>query len=525
MPRKQIPQVALILAAAGQTASAQLGPTRDAHSVEVCLPEAHSFPGLPPYPLLQEDRLLGISSEWLVYSSTIFNPIGEVTIHTAYSFLTEEYVRTGLVPEVGVAAYSPEGNFLFEIHNAQLHTFDLRTRSLVATGIETDWRMASGPGATCLFQSKETTVDENGDGDLDDFIVYAGDLVTGTLSSSGRALNENLLASISGPYAVWLVQEAPGMDRTGDGDFDDEVYFAYDFAAQAGKHLNLAWGERISVTSDDHLAFHVSEASQGADLNGDGDQLDRVLHLLEYASRSVTNLMVEAYEPTFADGKLIYNNLDTQTMQIRNLPTGVVTDLGLPVASTARPNVSKGFLLFASPEENVDWNGDGDLLDIIPWLHELATGQTFHLGVAGGAWDVEGRDVLFARSEPDEGVDLNGDGDTTDFVWALYDIPTGHVRSLGYAAGGPGSIHGDFLALNISEGGEGRDLDGDGQLFSVIGTMPRHGAPRLRVSNGQRVGWNQTRFETIAGLGLFATGIDVVPESRIVFQLMQDCSD
>ena len=76
-----------------------------------------------------------------------------------------------------------------------------------------------------------------------------------------------------------LVEES-GTDRNGDGDGLDLVIETYDAFTRAITNLGLATFFLFESASDKALVA-VFESEQGADLNGDGDQDDRVLHLTE----------------------------------------------------------------------------------------------------------------------------------------------------------------------------------------------------------------------------------------------------
>ena len=80
-------------------------------------------------------------------------------------------------------------------------------------------------------------------------------------------------------------------------------------------------------------------------------------------------------------------------------------------------------LVFQVPEYDQahgDLNGDGDDLDLVPHIHDIARGTTRGLGTAASSFHgflIE-KDRLVIRVEEDDqgGMDLNGDGDAVDRV-------------------------------------------------------------------------------------------------------------
>jgi hypothetical protein len=192
------------------------------------------------------------------------------------------------------------------------------------------------------------------------------------------------------------------------------------------------------------VAFQVSEAAQGnVSLNGDGDTIDQVLEVYDGA-------------------------------------TGATTNLGLASGSTANAHRVAGRLVAMPVSEarqgNTDLNGDGDTADEVLEVYNAATGTTTNLGlaIASGGFGLSAGLVAFCASESDQGVDLNGDGDTSDgvpFIWHPGDAaPT--------SLGGPGSLGGVGFRATIPlaagslasfEAFEGPgDLNGDGDTNDTV---------------------------------------------------------
>lgn len=140
--------------------------------------------------------------------------------------------------------------------------------------------------------------DLNGDGDTTDTVLFVHDLSTGQTTNLGLALSPVQLAPDGSERIVWFpVDEADqGSDANGDGDLADDVLFAYDPADGSvwNTGLGLASLNPYAVARGERALTRVSEAAQGQDLNGDEDQLDQVVHLLDAGSRTVLDLGLAA---------------------------------------------------------------------------------------------------------------------------------------------------------------------------------------------------------------------------------------
>jgi len=119
-----------------------------------------------------------------------------------------------------------------------------------------------------------------------------------------------------------------------------------------------------------------------------------------------------------------------------DLATGKVTNLGLS-GSSARFLSQDWFVLYVSEaSQRMDLNADGDLSDWVAHAQNLKSGQTYNLGVA--AYDTD-QTVLYEKwlvvpvHEREQHEDINGDGDMFDVFPHLYDLETGFTQNLGEA--------------------------------------------------------------------------------------------
>ena len=165
----------------------------------------------------------------------------------------------------------------------------------------------------------------------------------------------------------------------------------------------------------------VPEISQGGvDLNGDGDVLDEVLHLVDPL-------------------------------------TGAVTNLGLAHGGIGSSSHER-FCFAASEAQHggVDLNGDGDTLDHVAFLHDATSGVTTNLGLAVQFQGAISADLLvLGVSEAGQGgSDLNADGDTLDSVVFVHELSGGLTHNLGLALSspfGPISVHAGLARFALHE--------------------------------------------------------------------------
>ena len=141
-------------------------------------------------------------------------------------------------------------------------------------------------------------------------------------------------------------------------------------------------------------AFAVGESTQGfsgvgVDLNGDGDTLDRVLHVLHPQTGRTRNLRLALHRYQLANDRVAFSVLESG--------------------------------------QGLDLNGDGDIADNILHVFDARTGQTTNLGMEGAQYDVGGDVValLVSESVAKENMDLNNDGDQADYVLHIFECSVG----------------------------------------------------------------------------------------------------
>ena len=181
------------------------------------------------------------------------------------------------------------------------------------------------------------------------------------------------------------------------------------------------------------VALLVDEASQsGADLNGDGDSFDSVLHLYQFSTGTLKNVGLEASQDlAFVGDEVVFEVAE----QLQN---------------------------------NTDLNGDGDTSDRIAHIYDTRTASVLNTNLAvsplTGEFVADGNVVGFAVREDASGAtDLNADGDADDEVLHVYDALAGSLTNTQLYAISEYQISGNYLAMRLPESGQGnQDFNGDG---------------------------------------------------------------
>jgi hypothetical protein len=238
-------------------------------------------------------------------------------------------------------------------------------------------------------------------------------------------------------------------DLNRDGDLLDRVAMLYDAIKQTQVNVGLAIVGPI-LANDSHFVIQVLESAQGADLNGDGDTADSVWHI---------------YDPFVQVGQ--GNPFNTRVAS---------TPLGLTGAA-----LDRGFVLLES-EAAAGWdrNGDGDSGDLIAVALDASTfNLTFFTAFAqapGSPLVTRDNRALVLADESQAGSDLNTDGDLLDRV--LYAIDFTQSIPILNAVGGvvPRAVQNRPYALTdtsalyfVDEASDGNlDLNNDGDVLDGI---------------------------------------------------------
>jgi len=185
---------------------------------------------------------------------------------------------------------------------------DLRSGSIHDLGFEVDSAMyffqALDSRAFFARAERADTGDLNGDGVLDDFVLYLFDADSGLLQNLGVGMHPTFEGALSERgLAVLADERREARDFNADGDMFDPVLRVVSLDGRQVTTLPLAGGF-YSLIGDGRshpawvgslLAFDVCEAAQGVDLDGDGDRNGFVAHVIDLASGRITGLGLPSF--------------------------------------------------------------------------------------------------------------------------------------------------------------------------------------------------------------------------------------
>lgn len=408
-----------------------------------------------------------------------------------------------------------------------LFRYDRDRRELVNLGLPASSVFSNGE-FIAFDAAVDLPRDLDGNGSFD---LYPGqpsvlELATAKTIATGQA-GARILA-FQGDSLALAVDEARVGDRNGDLDEHDLVLELYDVRQRVSRPIDLAltlfFGRPIRPIGDGRCwVADIWEAAEGGrDLNGDGDALDRVLHVLDAHTGALVRILDgltlldrdanggilalegprtgvsagriwlysterDLLEDTgFAGHSLVRRGTDvalqvdeesqgedldangvltSQVTVLYELGSGRTQVLAIDGTPFARP----GGLLLLSLEANAerDWNGDGDRSDQVPfaWDEGEVRPRSSALAVAF-ARPMDDTHALVLLDEHEQ--DRNGDGDQLDNVAAVLDTRHGHLTNLGLAGAFTLPLDGLARLLLVSEAAQGSDLNGDGDLLDNV---------------------------------------------------------
>lgn len=237
-----------------------------------------------------------------------------------------------------------------------------------------------------------------------------------------------------------------GTDLNGDGDAADAVVEVHDVTAGAGAcalpGTNATWtnvGQAADTlrVAGNLVAFLTPEASQDADINGDGDVSDHALQVYDAASAQlVLGAATTPRGPAAED--LVLADAAPMTA------CGAVQLVAFRTSEAAQGHTNLNASSNGLP------TGDTDTVDEILQVYDAVSGTLVNTGQAVTAcplaacdprqpYRVEGSVVKFLTFEPDQGgMDLNHDGNATELILQSFDFCTGRVTVIGAVGSVPG---------------------------------------------------------------------------------------
>ncbi len=233
--------------------------------------------------------------------------------------------------------------------------------------------------AALVSESGQNDTILNGDGDRTDTVVEVHPAtVGGVWTNTGQAADS---VQVCGPRAVFLTPEweqGAGSLNPPDADTTDRVLQMWNTSVGSGNLTNTQQEAEDFVCGPSLIAFRTREASQGQDLDGDGDMSDDVLQVYD----TTTNTLYNTHQPVTdcqlpqCDPRIPYRVFARSVKFLT-----VECDLGGVVSS------------FRCPSGGTDLNDDGDADDLVIQLFDVATGTTRVIGtVANGGNPLAGGD-------------------------------------------------------------------------------------------------------------------------------------
>ncbi len=357
------------------------------------------------------------------------------------------------------------------------------------TGLSTDFYVGVSDLAIALLVSESAhgMTDLNGDGDHDDHVVHVYVPATGEVFNSELALGAGgALADIGGVVVVGVGEaDQAGTDLNLDGDTDDIVIHILDVVSGTVDNTQLAGGFVVAV--GDRGVFLVPEADQRADLNGDGDMADSVLHTLDPSIAVLTNMMVQASRLQAVGGRAVFRMSESDhggvdlngdgdaldhVVHVLDPASGAITNSSLAEGGALGKPVEGQFVFGVSePDQGgTDLNGDGDAADFVAFVLDPVTAVSTNTMLAGAAFPTAagGKIGLSVWEQAQGSTDANGDGDALDHVLHVFDPATHTVDNTMLAALALVGV-GDHLTFFVDEGQQGGiDLNGDGDAGDVV---------------------------------------------------------
>jgi hypothetical protein len=323
-----------------------------------------------------------------------------------------------------------------EDDTAVLEVYDARTGVLHNTTLALAGPSVSSAGGTFGFAVSEAAQgrgDLSGDDDADDAVFHVYD------PERGLSVNLGLGVLLYPPppsdgerFLLHALEETGRHDSNGDGDLEDLV--VYVFEARAGLLIESGLASHgAAALLDGWVGLSVGEAMQGSsDLDGDGEASGNVVHVFELATGQVQTLGLDAFVLHASAARVFLAPAEDQSgvdwNQDGDTRDHILFDWSVLDQRTRNSRAGIGSVLAVAgdhallaareTERGGDGNADGDADDLLLELYDASSGHTLALGwSAGSAAHLTPRlEVLALVEEDAQGRDLNGDGDLHDEV-------------------------------------------------------------------------------------------------------------
>jgi len=314
--------------------------------------------------------------------------------------------------------------------------------------------------------------------------------------------------SFDGNFIVLQTYEQSiSTDLNGDGDTSDTVLRIFDITTSTITNTGLVSSYYPKI-SGNKIAFVTNESAISTDLNGDGDQYDAILRIYDITTSTVTNTDLQYVQSFAIDRNVVVASIYESFAGIDLNGDGDKLDhllriYDIATSSTINTNISSSF-------PDVDGNlvvGVSDGIDENQiHLYDISTSSITNTGIVGLTRIINDNVIGFVVNESAISTDLNGDGDQLDNVYQLYDITTSTVINTGVTTDGNKlmTIDGDFVGLTTFEGFTSTDLNGDGDTSDVILML------------------YDTLTSTMINTGLVISGAPSISSNTLVFTILEN---
>ncbi len=349
-----------------------------------------------------------------------------------------------------------------------------------------------------FFRSSEVEgqFDYDGNGQVTDSILEVMELPSGsitTLCAATQVAASNGRSAFLRPESLHPSTGCAAGSLNGDGDTSDSVVQLW---GGSGAPSNTGLAATAVSISNEWAAAVVSETAQAAtDLNGDGDT---------------------------ADGVVFVHRLGDPSTAWESLGTSADT-----------VHLAGDVLIMLTPETQQggqDLNGDGDATDRVLQIYDLGSSQLINVGQSAEEFVAGGRSVGFRTRESEQSADLNGDADTADDIFQLFDYETRTLINTKQTVLPcdleacdptlPYRVLDNTARFLTSEPIDGQDLNGDGdsddvvlRVFNIAMALDNPDLSTVVVTNGTRVFTGTMTFGNMVVPGLL-TPLSSVPARR-----------
>lgn len=197
---------------------------------------------------------------------------------------------------------------------------------------------------------------------------------------------------------------------------------------------------------------------------------DGTIRYFDLSTQTLVDTKVRGSSPIVYQSTIVFHAFTPNpTIWMYDLRTRTAADTGIV---GRHPSLYETVVSFTTPESSVlqDLNGDGDTNNWVIRYHNLKTQTTTNTKAIGRYPVLCGNRIVFTTPEKTVNQDLNGDGRILGSVIRYYDLETGRVVNTQQLGTEP-SIYGDTITFYLWEDWTEQDINGDGDLNDpIVGT-------------------------------------------------------